>query len=91
MQLYTFILDFRGGPYISQFKGETPKAATYKWAKKLKTKGIPHLNKKGMKSIIEDLDEDELVAIDTVKNVWCHSFLVKNHLALLNIITTSED
>ena len=89
MRLYTFILDFRGGTYISQFKGINVETAMLNWAYELDTKPIAHLRKKHMKKIRKNLGEDILVEITGTKNVWCHSFLLGKHLALLNIVGTS--
>ena len=90
MQLYTFILEYRGGTYISQFEGETVEAATHAWACELDTAPIAHFHKKHLRIAREQLDEDGLVEVDSVKNVWCRTFSIQKHLGLLNIIQTDS-
>ena len=88
MKLYTFVLEFRGGTYISQFEGETAHNAALIWANNLKTKGITHLRKKHKKLLLAELSENLLVNLSGVKNVWYDSFLIGKHLVLLNIVQT---
>ena len=88
MPLYTFVLEFRGGTYISQFEGATAQDAAKFWATKLKTKEIAYFRKKHRKLLLARLRENSPVELDSVKNVWCETFLIGKHLALLNIIQT---
>jgi len=88
MPLYTFVLEFWGGTYISQFEGETAYYAALIWANNLKTKEIPHLRKKHKKLLLAELNQNSLVKLRGVNNVWCDSFLIGKHLALLNIVQT---
>ena len=91
MPLYTFVLEFRGGTYISQFEGETAHDAALVWANNLKTREIAHLRKKHKKLLLAELNENSLVKLSGVKNVWCDSFLIGKHLALLNIVQTNVE
>lgn len=95
MQLYTFILNFRGGTYISQFRGDDLVSVVRNWIEELDTTDIAHLGEDDLRLANEnwDWDEDEITPINGVKNVWCHTFLIEDHedhLALLNIIKTAS-
>lgn len=93
MQLYTFILEFRGGTYIPQFRGDSPDTAIRRWVEELDSTPIAHLDKDLLKLEYEEKERDRIepAAIDSVKNVWCQTFLLEEHLALLNIIKTDEN
>jgi len=90
-QLYTFILDFKGGTYISQFRGSSPEEALQNWIARVEIEPIQGLKEKHRVKLQESFDEDGFVPIDTVANVWCYSFLLKRNSGLLNFVCTSED
>jgi hypothetical protein len=90
LNLYTFVLEYRGGTYISQVVAETAQKACNAWAKSLDASKIKHLGIKSKNLLIEELQEDynELVPLSGLQNTWCTSATVRNHLALINIIET---
>ncbi len=88
MPLYTFILDFRGGTYISQFAGVTAANAAHVWPTELDFEGIAKLRKKHRKILLAGLDEEGFVRLTGTKNVWCNCFVIGKHLALLNAVQT---
>lgn len=62
MQLYTFILNFRGGTYISQFRGDDLVSVVRNWIEELDTTNIAHLGEDDLRLANEnwDWDEDEI-------------------------------
>jgi hypothetical protein len=90
LNLYTFVLDYRGGTYISQVRAETAQEACNTWAKNLNTSEIKHLGIKSKNLLIDDLQEDynQLVPLAGLQNAWCTSATIRNHTALINIIET---
>jgi hypothetical protein len=54
MALYTIILDYRGGTYISQVRARSPRAAAKLWAHTLDVVSVKHLGAKGKQRIINE-------------------------------------
>jgi hypothetical protein len=57
--LYTFIMDFRAGNYISQVEGTHLSSAIRNWASKLDISSIEFLGEAGKQEIISHLNETE--------------------------------
>jgi len=92
MNLYTFIMSFRAGTYISQVNASNEKQAVEAWAKELNTKEIQYLGNKTKQSFINELP-DELkefppLPIDETKNVWIFDCRFKTGFATIHIIKT---
>ncbi|MCP4350393.1 MAG: hypothetical protein GY795_33410 [Desulfobacterales bacterium] len=85
--LYTFVLDYKGGTYISQVTDNLPEDAVKKWIDKLDPEQI---GIKTASKVISDPDEN-ISPLDTLKNVWCMTFMIDDELALVNIVKTSAD
>ncbi|GBC59938.1 hypothetical protein DENIS_0880 [Desulfonema ishimotonii] len=92
LNLYTFVLDYRGGTYISQIKGLSPENAAEEWIKKkldLQALGVRDYN---VEDILTDVDrsEESPAPLCDLTNVWCMTFLLDDDLALVNIIKTNS-
>lgn len=89
--LYTFVLDFAGGTYVSQVRASNAHDASIEWVRAV---GLNHLNisDEDIKSVLAEIMEldEEPVKLAELTNVWCISFLLKDKLALVNIIKTSD-
>lgn len=87
MKKYTFIAEFRGGTYISQYKAMTLMNALFIWADNLD----PQYFTNRLKIKIQEKVRDEYffpISIETVDNVWCSSYVINKSFLLLNIIET---
>jgi hypothetical protein len=83
MALFTVVLEFGGGTYISQFKAASAHAATIKHAAHL-------ISIKGMsKRLAERLSLEQPIAIQGIRSVWCCSASVGRKFALVNIVATA--
>jgi hypothetical protein len=88
MALFTVILEFDGGTYISQFQATSASNAAAKHAAYL-------IGNKGMSTFVnrkrlsDRLSLEQPVAIEGVRNVWCCSASVGKKLALVNIVATA--
>ena len=93
MILYTFVMDFEGGTYISQIKNTTLKKAVISWAKNLNCLNISYFGDKSKNQILKYLLEEEYspVQVDGLKNVWCTSFLLFKGSAIVHIIKTDPN
>jgi hypothetical protein len=91
MSLYTFVMDYAGGTYISQVKAPSPKSACVKWVQKLDHSQVKGLGLKGKESLIEQKTEESPVTLDGMLNAWCASAHVRGRLALINLVQTERE
>ena len=88
MALFTVILEFAGGTYISQFRASSPDDAAVKHADYLVgLKGMSTLSNR--RRLADSLALEPPVAIEVVRKVWCCSASVRGGLALVNIVATA--
>lgn len=87
MKKYTFIAEYKGGTYISQYSAPDINQALLLWANGLEKKYFSAHKKL---NIIKELKCEYLhpVRIKTLENVWCASFLSGKYFLLLNIVET---
>lgn len=87
MEKFTFIVEYKGGTYISQYYALNLKDALFSWAEKLDQK-IFSL-KKQEQIRIEIQNEDNFpTPIEAVDNVWCCCLLSGKFFILMNIVKT---
>lgn len=91
LELYTFILEYRGGTYISQFEATTPEKALERWIEEHDNSVIWKLKDKHTKQIREWCEESGPVEIRDNTNVWCFIFYIKDHRGLLNFVKTKGE
>lgn len=80
MALYTLLLDYRGGTYISQITADSESLALDLWT--------PSIQDDVEKDLVSELRRDRLVQIEDTKNVWCTTAIVRDNLAVMNIVKT---
>ena len=88
MALFTFLLEFDGGTYISQFRAASVKGAIAQYPSHVvgnKAVSTSSLRKR----LAEALSAEKPVTIDGVRNVWCCSTSVGKKFALLNVVATA--
>ncbi len=86
MKLFTFIADYKGGTYISQYTAKTLDEALNSWIN-----NVDFFSEKQLKSFKKNIkygDKDYPTKLDNLNNVWCTSYIVLGTLLLLNIIET---
>ena len=80
MALFTVILDFNGGTYVSQVKSSSVKYAVKKWAQNLNTDEID-----GMGVAIKSY-----IVNQGLERVWCSTASTPKGFCLINIVETVE-
>jgi hypothetical protein len=90
MPLYTFIMEYAGGTYISQVKAASPKAAIVRWARELPAGEIDDFGPASKVRLIREVSEEPPVAVLNLSNAWCVSTLIRGKLALMNIVRTAD-
>ncbi|HEY5330454.1 MAG TPA: hypothetical protein VIJ79_11250 [Acidobacteriaceae bacterium] len=86
--LYTVLLDYAGGTYISQVK--TPLSGVLPaWLKQL---SIPEVTSWGLTiTELESLANDNLIPLGGLENVWCASASGSHGLILINVVLTNPE
>lgn len=91
MSLFTFIIDYKGGTYISQVEDEISlQNACNKWIEQLNPNDIYGFGEKSKSLLKKDLSEAQIMAINGVDNVWCFISSIRKTLLLVNIVKTAE-
>lgn len=88
--LYTFIMDFRGGTYISQIKAKGLTEACEKWLEKLSTKDVKYLGSKTKMELYNELKNEMVTPINGVDNIWIMNFLPFGYYITVHIIKTDS-
>ena len=86
-RLFTFVLEYAGGTYIAQAKGEDISSAARTWLKMLTDSELSDW-RLSRSELQELLDEDRFVRLEKVENVWCTSRSGEHGLVLINVIET---
>jgi len=89
MPLFTFLLEFGGGTYVSQFRSTSIDSAVRKCSAELvenRSLGAPRLREQLSIAIAAE----KPIALRGVRRVWCCSASVGNRFALMNIVETSD-
>lgn len=93
MNLYTFIMDYKGGTYISQAEAVNEQEGMLSWIKNLDTTQIKGFSKSDKRRTIENgfSDDHKAVPITAMPNVWCFDVRTKKGFAIINIILTVKN
>ncbi|MBB4037545.1 hypothetical protein GGR21_003462 [Dysgonomonas hofstadii] len=85
MKKFTFIAEFRGGTYITQYNTVDILEALLAWVDYLDTSIYPQ---RIIRKLQKEIKREQPIPIKGVDNVWCCSFSPYNSFLLLNIIET---
>jgi hypothetical protein len=89
MELFTFIMEYLGGTYISQVEARDQKQARDIWIRNLEVKEIESFTIKDKEDIIkENFSDEDIVLIKGMKSVWFFMIKTKIDNGYVNIIKT---
>lgn len=92
--LFTFILNFQGGIYVSQYEAASWEVAPMAWAEEIGADGIPGIGESEARAVLAGLEgafpERRPVQLEGTKSVWCYSTLIHDELALITHVQTAE-
>ena len=91
MDLYTLVLEYRGGTYIRQVVASNERKALQKWSKSILPGEILHLGSKRIERIANEIGANYAdlytpVPIGGTENVWCAG--LPGYSCSINIIKT---
>lgn len=90
MPFFTFVLEYKGGTYISQVSSGSHVTAFVKGAKSLQAVEVKGLGNKGKSSLIEQMKTNQITPITGLTNVWCNTAIISDRLAIVNLIQTEQ-
>lgn len=88
MALYTFLLSYRGGTYVSQVSASSHKTAPKQWAVSLEEFSVPGLGAAGIKQIEQQMRTVAVVPIDRCKYVWSFTVIVRGDAGVVHYVQT---
>ena len=89
--LYTLVLDFHGGTYITQFDAANAVDAVAAWCRELQDEQLlGEVSTPVAEGIMIDAIENVLVEVEGLHGAWCAATTVAGNLALLNVIITQR-
>jgi hypothetical protein len=91
MSLFTFILEYAGGTYISQYTALSPKEALYVWASNERAVLTGQWAPLTVDAVFEALGCRTPCALDNLQYAWCVTAVGAGQLALLNIVKTERE
>jgi hypothetical protein len=88
MALFTMMLDYAGGTYISQVEAENEQEAFRTWLAKLRPEQIVDAVSDEVADAFRET-EPNFVPLEGLDGAWCGSTSARGGLALLNFVRTS--
>lgn len=90
MALFTVILDYQKGTYISQVRAKGAWEALKTWADTLDTGEIPGVGERGKRRIAASVREEGCrpIPLEGLANVWCAGMVLMG--GLVNIVKTVQ-
>ena len=91
-KLYTFIMDYLGGTYISQFSSDSKESAMKLWIESIEIDQIEGFTLQDKKRIISiGFESDDPCAITGLKNVWHFIIKTKKGPGYINFVQTTDN
>jgi hypothetical protein len=93
--LYTVVMDYLGGTYVTQVNARSVSAALKFWSEGVDTAAIAGLSPERKRELIDDITQsssrgENPVLLDGLVNVWCVSALTSGGVATINIVATNS-
>ena len=89
MALYTFVLEYDGGTYVSQVLAASKDEAPAAWAASLWPGQVRGMRETNLLELRSGITSHSPVPLDGLVNAWCASCLVRGRLALVNVFETA--
>ena len=86
-EFYTFILDYKGGTYLTQIEAPLRDAVT-QWAEEIDTSVVDSLDEAQKAGLVENVADEVPTPVEGMVNVWCVSSLIGDGPALVHIVKT---
>lgn len=88
-ELYTFILDWNDGTYISQLKATSINHSIEKWSANIDTYGIDLPNDFNKDAFLNSVENESIVSVSNTRSVWCITPDINDEIAIVHIVQTA--
>ena len=89
-ELFTLVVDIRGGTYLHQCTAPNVRMAVSSWARTFEPSTVEGLDEAGFRELTGGVQNDEPTRVEGLDSVWCLSALVGDDLAIVNVIQTAQ-
>lgn len=86
MGLFTFILDYKGGTYLSQVEADDVARARARWLEALDLDAVAGLTRRSRDHVRARFMEETMVPVSGLVGVWCTDAMVRGKLAIVHIV-----
>jgi hypothetical protein len=90
MALFTILMEYKGGTYLTQIRAPSADAALEEWARGLEVKNIEGMTGAIKRQFVEWLPEARPAAVAGLKSTWCSGFVASTSSALVHIFRTTD-
>lgn len=88
MKLYTLIINFDGGIFVTQAMTSEIENAPSECIKEWDIENI--ITEQDKDNILSQLKEEDFILLKEIKNVWFGSVMLNNKLLMLNLVLTNN-
>ena len=88
MPLFTVVMDYRGGTFVSQVSARSVEAALRRWAAGPGLRSVPGIGPARAAALAFHPAFPDPVPVTGVSGVWCDSPLIMGRVALLTVVAT---
>ncbi|MEP1857426.1 MAG: hypothetical protein ABJI60_06485 [Kangiellaceae bacterium] len=88
--LYTIIMDYKGGTYISQSVGTNPIEGAVSAIRAHNYSDISDLVSADKSAIVSGIENDGLALLQGMKKVYCATADINGSTAIFNVVETNE-
>ncbi|MBU1106240.1 MAG: hypothetical protein KKB51_06205 [Candidatus Riflebacteria bacterium] len=89
-ELYTLIIDFRDGTYVTQALANDLLTAPFTCIENWDIRGIEEVSENCKADILSQLKDEKFVPLNGMKNVWCGCAMLNNKAMLMNLVKTKR-
>ncbi len=91
LNLYTVVVDYRGGTYVSQARASSVASGIDKCLRNwISNIGNDIIDATHIEEIIDSFQQDEPALLEGLSNVWCSASNVLGEVMMLNVVRTHE-
>lgn len=88
--LFTFLMDFQGGTYLSQVNAPFETSCNV-WASSVEVSEIAGFGELQRDQLIACMNHESPTALENMDGVWCVTALIDNDLVLVHIVKTTPN
>jgi len=88
--LYSVLLEYAGGTYVSQVVASSPKDALVKWTRQLDASVVWGMGKKSLEILRDDMREETPVPLTGLNNIWCTDALIRGKGSTIHVVQTVQ-